>query len=229
MGMYRNILTAPGIVLILGLTFSGDLAGGTVGGVRLPPPQKKGRISVEEAISRRRSVRLFRDRKIALADIGQILWAGQGMTDSSRGFRAVPSAGALFPLGLYLYAGSVSGVSPGIYRYDIQNHSLVPVWKGDVRSDVVRSALGQDFLGQAPAGILIAADYNVTTGKYGRRGRRYVEIEVGHVAQNIWLQAVALGMGAGVAGAFDDSGIAGIFHLPKGVDPLYLIAVGYPQ
>lgn len=224
----RLVRTAP-VLVLMGIFFAGDRAGESATGMSLPPPREKGKISIEEAIAQRRSVRAFQNRKISLQDIGQILWAGQGITDRSRGFRASPSAGALFPLTLYLYTDGVTGVESGVYRYETEHHSLVRVRKGDVRSEIVRAALGQGFLGRSPAGILIAADYETTTRKYGRRGRRYVEIEVGHAAQNIWLQAISLGLGAGVAGAFDDSGISQVFRLPEGMDPLYLIAIGYPQ
>ena len=193
--------------------------------VKLPPPRKDGPVSVEAALLKRRSVRFFKDIPLALQDVSQLLWAAQGMTDK-RGFRTAPSAGALYPLELYLFAGEVDGLASGIYHYRVKDHTLLLVTEGDYRETLCRAALRQDSICQAPAVFLITAVSERTTGKYGERGVRYIHMEAGHAAQNILLQAVALDLGSVVIGAFADHEVNELLKTDKGRLPLHIIPVG---
>jgi SagB-type dehydrogenase family enzyme len=193
--------------------------------IPLPEPKITGGVSVEEAIAGRRSVREYADTPLELSELSQLLWAAQGVTDPS-GLRAAPSAGALYPLEISIACGNVNGLVPGVYQYHPGSHAVKRVIDRDVREDLFTSALGQPSIRDAPAVIIIAADYQRTTGKYGERGVRYVHMEAGHAAENIYLQAYALGIGTVAIGAFDDSGIASVLGLPGNQTPLYLMPVG---
>jgi len=188
----------------------------------LPEPRRVGEISLEEALARRRSVREFSDTPLTEAEIGQLLWAAQGVTDDG-GHRTAPSAGALYPLELYV------GTSSGLFHYDPARHGLTLHARGDRRPAMQAAGLHQDALGDAPAIFVIAAAYERTEVKYGARAPRYVHMEAGHAGQNILLEAVALGLAAVPMGAFDDALLKEDLSLPDDQRPLYLIPVGYPE
>lgn len=198
------------------------------GAVVLPPPTLKGTMSVEEAIKSRRSVRRYSNEPLNLKEVSQLLWAAQGITDPSTGFRASPSAGATYPLEVYLVVGKdgVVELEEGVYRYIPYGHKIEQTLKGDVRSKLSLAALGQEFIEEAPINIVVAAVYERTTGRYGERGIRYVHMEVGHVGQNLHLQGVALGLGMVMVGAFFDDQVQSILNLPKNQKPLYIIPIG---
>ena len=161
-----------------------------------------------------------------MVEISQILWSAQGIT-SARGFRTAPSAGALYPLELYIIAGNIKDLPAGIYKYRPRDHALREIVSGDRRSDLSRAALRQSSIKKAPAVILFCAVYERTTGKYGQRGIRYVHMEVGHAAQNISLQAIALGLHTAVIGAFRDAEVKAIANLPADEQPLYFVPIGH--
>lgn len=188
--------------------------------VRLPEPTLKGQMSVEETLARRRSVRQFDTRELTIAEVGQLAWAAQGITDPATGHRTAPSAGALYPLELYLVKRD------GAFRYVPEGHRLVPRSDKDLRGQLSQAALGQSAVREAPLDIVITGVYERTNIKYGDRAERYVQIEAGHVAQNIHLQAVALGLGSVSVGAFRDDEMAKVLSLPTGETPLYIIPVG---
>ena len=198
------------------------------GRISLPAPVTAGTVPVEKALSYRRSVREYSETPIDITDIAQLLWAAQGVTDPVTGFRTAPSAGALYPLEVYVACGNVTGLPAGVYRYIPGPHALGQVGGRDVREELYRSALQQQPVRGAPAVIVIAADYNRTTGKYGERGIRYVHMEAGHASENVYLQAYALGLGTVAIGAFDDDGIGQALGLPQEQAPLYLMPVGKP-
>jgi SagB-type dehydrogenase family enzyme len=191
----------------------------------LPPVESKGELSVEEAIQVRRSVREFGRGRLDLADVSQLLWSAQGVTGKG-GFRAAPSAGALYPLELYLVVGDIEGLSAGVYWYRPEAHELIHLASGDLRKRLASAALGQSCVRRAPAVLVIAGVYKRTTGKYGQRGRRYVHMEVGHAAQNVYLQAAARGLGTVLVGAFDDEEVQDVLGLPPDHEPLGLMPVG---
>ena len=193
--------------------------------IMLPKPRYTGEVSVEQALRARRSVRSYKNEALEMAEISQILWSAQGIT-SARGFRTAPSAGALYPLELYIIAGNVQDLPSGIYKYRPREHALHEIVSGDRRPDLSRAALRQSSIKKAPAVILFCAVYERTTGKYGQRGIRYVHMEVGHAAQNVCLQAIALGLETAVIGAFRDEEVKVIANLPTDEQPLYFVPIG---
>lgn len=196
--------------------------------VHLPQPRADSAISVERALRLRRSVRNFSTAAISLDEITQLLWAAQGITHAE-GLRTAPSAGALYPLEIILVAGRVTGLEPAIYRYSPAKHELTAIAAGDRRASLARAALEQQWMQKAAAVIVFCAVEKRTTRKYGARGISYIHIEVGHAAQNVFLQAQALGLGAAAVGAFDEAQTASLLQLPNEQKPLYLMPVGKPE
>ncbi len=190
--------------------------------ISLPPVQLKGHVSVEEAMARRESVREFSPQAVTRDDFSQLLWAAQGITRPWGG-RTAPSAGALYPLEIYVV------LPEGVFRYVTGKHQLVRHDRRNVISELATAALGQGCVRNAPAIIVITAVYARTERKYGPRAERYVKIEVGHAAQNILLEATARGLGAVTVGAFYDSRVKELLRLPEDHEPLYLIPIGYPR
>jgi len=199
--------------------------------IHLPPPSQEGGMALAEAISRRKSMRYFASQPISQSQLSQILWATQGTTDSPWGRRTVPSAGATYPLEVFVVCGDngVEEIPSGIYHYNIDNHSLTQHHQRDVRSELARAALDQEFIYQAPVDIVICAEYERTLRRYGARGERYVHIEVGHAGQNIYLQATALGLATVAIGAFYDEQVRQVLRLDKQYKPLYIMPVGVGQ
>jgi SagB-type dehydrogenase family enzyme len=199
--------------------------------ISLPKPFFDGKVSVEKVIKGRRTIRDFKERSLSMMHLSQLLWAGQGVTDSSENKRAAPSAGALYPLDFYILLGenSVEKIEAGVYRYLPNEHSLLPIAKGDRRREMALASLSQMWMARAPAMFIITTEYRRITGKYGERGIRYALMEVGHVGQNLFLQAEALGLGAGIVGAFNDSQVSSIASLPAQHEPLLIMPVGYKK
>jgi len=193
--------------------------------IALPQPSYVGKYSLEQLLAQRRSIREYPDTKLTLNEIGQLLWAAQGVTDS-QGFRTAPSAGALYPLELYVVTGRVEGLGKGIYRYQPGQHQLLKTGNEDVRSRLAEAALSQSWVKEAAAVIIFTDVYERTMKKYGKRGKRYVHIEVGHAAQNLFLQSEALNLATVVVGAFDDTEVKEIIQLPVDKAPLMLMPVG---
>lgn len=191
--------------------------------IDLPEADTDGQMSLEEAISRRRSVRSFSAKELSIQQLGQLAWAAQGITEPAQGLRAAPSAGATYPLEVYLVT------TDGLYQYRPKGHSLLQIGTDDLRQQLAAAALGQEWVSEATVNIVIAGVYERTAGRYGDGARRYVHMEAGHAAENIHLQAVALGLGSVPVGAFDDDGVAEVLDLAADEAPLYIIPVGYPE
>lgn len=188
----------------------------------LPSPAVTGDQSLEQALARRRSVREFTDQPLTTTDLGQLLWAAQGITNE-RGLRTAPSAGALYPLELYVTTAE------GVFHYIPSEHRLLVVSQTDARTRLCQAALRQEAVRRAPAVFIVTAVYARTAAKYGQeRTPRYVHLEAGHAAQNLLLQATALGLGAVPIGAFHDDQVQEALGLPADQEPLYLIPVGHP-
>ena len=195
--------------------------------IKLPEPVKDSNTALETALQERRSVRSYTDQALTLAEAGQLLWAAQGVTRPG-GYRTAPSAGALYPLEVYLLASQVDGLQAGLYHYRPETHTLQIRWVGDKRSGLSEAALSQESIADAPATIAITAIYLRTTRKYGQRGEQYVHMEVGSAAQNIYLQAVSLELGTVFIGAFYDDQVQAVLGLAKDEIPLCLMPVGHP-
>jgi SagB-type dehydrogenase family enzyme len=185
-------------------------------------------MSLEQTLRQRRSVREYGRNALSLDDIAQLLWAAQGITARS-GFRTAPSAGALHPLEIFVVAGAVEDLSPGVYVYRPRDHELRRVASGDVRKPLASAAVGQRWVRRAPAVLVIAGVYERTTRKFGQRGHRYVHMEVGNVAQNVYLQATARHLGTVFVGAFRDAEVQQVLSLPSDHSPLGLMPIGHKR
>ena len=193
--------------------------------LKLPEPLLKSEVSLEESLQNRRSIRQYSNTPLKLEDVSQLLWSAQGIT-SEYGWRTAPSAGGLYPLEVYLIAGSVHNLNSGVYKYISASHSLTLLISKDLREELAGAALDQTPVKIAAIDIVISVVYERTTQKYGERGIRYTHIESGHVAQNILLQSTALGLGAVPIGAFDDNLVKTLLGMPEDENPLYIIPVG---
>ncbi len=201
---------------------------------QLPDPILTSKVSVEEALQNRRSVREYKTDALSLNQVSQILWAAYGINEPRSnpsflrgGLKTAPSAGALFPLDIYLVCGNVDGLPAGIYKYISENHNLKLVSEGDVRKDLGKAALEQGFIEVAPISLVYVAIFKRTTQKYGERGReRYVCMDLGHSAQNVYLQAYALNLGTCAVGAFTDKMVSMVMLLTDKEEPLYIMPVG---
>ncbi len=191
--------------------------------IDLPPPRQDGKLSLEETLAARRSVRDFEHTPLSWQETGQLLWAAQGIT-RDWGARTAPSAGALYPLELYVVTAE------GLHHYRPQGHQKITISAAtDLRQKLWKPGLKQDSIRQAPAVFVITALYERTAIKYGDRAERYVHLEAGHAAQNLLLQAVALDLGGVPIGAFYDEQVQKVLGLPEEEKILYLIPVGHPR
>ncbi len=249
MHLIERILSGPlPVVLVLQLAVAGALFGQGAGAagqaalIRLPPPATTGGAPLTTALAGRRSVRDFAATPLRLPDVAQLLWAAPGVTRAEPtapptwqpqwgewrgGRRTAPSAGAMYPLELYLLAGAVDGLEAGLYRYVPQQHALARVGAPD-RAALAAAALGQGMLARAPAVVIVTGVYARTAAKYGERAPRYVHIEVGAAAENLLLQAEALGLGGVFIGAFRDQAVREALGLPAEHEPLGLLPIGHP-
>lgn len=191
------------------------------GMIELPPPATSGTMSLEEALAARRSVREFTPEPLTVTELSQLLWAAQGVT-SSGGKRTAPSAGALYPLEVYVLDRA------GVHHYRPDGHLLEQTGDQDLRPALEDAALGQSAVGDSAAVFVVAGVPSRTEAKYGGRADRYMKLEAGHAAQNLLLQAVVLDLGAVPIGAFGDLEVGRLLDLPSEEEPLYLIAVGHP-
>ncbi len=191
--------------------------------IPLPLPESRGGMSLTEVLAHRRSRREFDAHRPSTEQIARLCWAAQGITQGEEGFRAAPSAGATYPLALFVVD------SAGVYRYEASGHRLRRLFIGDVRARLQAAALDQPCVGEAPLCLVLAVDLAVVAARYGRhRGWRYGLLEAGHAAQNVLLQATALGLAGVPVGAFDDRQVAQVLGLPPGLYPVYLLPLGVP-
>jgi SagB-type dehydrogenase family enzyme len=192
--------------------------------ITLPKPRTSGEVSLETAIAQRRSTRRYSPETLQLEEIGQLLWAAQGITGDNNTQRAAPSAGGRHPLIMYVCR------SDGVWRYHPQRHTLTIHLEQDSREGLVEAAWRQKFIAQAPCVFIVSAVFERTTARYQERGQtRYIPMDAGHAAQNLLLQAVALGLGGVPVGAFDDGLVSKALTLPDQEAPLYIIPVGHPR
>ena len=197
----------------------------------LPKAKTDGTVSLEKTIKVRRTIRSFTSQQLTLEQFSQLLWATYGITEE-RGFkRAAASGGACYPMDLYAVVGGdgVKGMDAGLYPYEPMGHSVSHVSEGDFREALARASLGQMWMATPPLSLVICAEYARITSRYGDRGVRYAIIEAGHMGQNIFLQAEALGLGAGIVGAFQDEAVMQVMGTPPSHEPLLIMPVGYKR
>lgn len=199
--------------------------------ISLPRPSTDGRMSLERAVSSRRSHREYHSKPISLGQLSQILWAAQGITDVGTGYRAAPSPGAKFTIELYVVVkdGGVPDLKQGIFHYEVPSHSLVFRKKGDFVQQLEIASGGQEQIGQAAATIAITSSYERAMVRYGKRGIQYALQESGAVGENIYLQATAIGLGTVIMGAFDEDEVSRILDIGTGETPVLLMPVGFPS
>jgi len=189
--------------------------------IQLPKPNLKGFKNLEECIFKRESIRRFKEKAIEIEKISQILWAAQGKKGHKR---TVPSAGATYPLEIFVILKD-----KGLFLYNFEKHLIKLVSDENPCKNIAMVSWNQNFMCEAYLNVIICADFSRTTQRYGERGVRYVFIEVGHCAQNIHLEAVALGLDSVPIGAFQDKGVKRELNLPTNLDPLYIIPIGYAR
>ena len=187
---------------------------------KLAPPNMESSMSLEKVIVSRRSRRDFLPEPLSLEQIGQLTWAAQGKESGGR-FRTAPSAGATYPLELFIVTAD------GLFHYLPGKHSLEQLSEIDLRGKLCSAAWGQEFIRMAPLTLVFAAEFSRTTGHYGKRGTRYVYMEAGHAAQNVHLQAESLGLGSVAVGAFNDASISEVLSLRDNLEPVYMVTAGY--
>lgn len=193
--------------------------------IELPEPVYESSMSIEEALLTRRSLRAYTEEGLSLTEASQLLWAAQGKTHPS-GYRTAPSAGALYPLEVYLVVGRLEGLSAGVYQYLPAEHALVQTLEGDIRASLANASLGQSAVEDAPVSLVLTAVFERTTQKYGQQGERYVYMETGSAAQNVYLQAESLGLGTVFIGAFQDERVRDLIGIPENEVPLCIMPVG---
>jgi SagB-type dehydrogenase family enzyme len=197
--------------------------------MKLMPAVLDGTMSLEKAIKQRRTVRSFSENMITMQQFSQILWSAQGITEDKGFKRAAPSGGALYPSDIYAVVGKscVEGLDEGVYHYRPEDHSITRTGEGDRRKQVATASLRQTWMSKAPVSVVVTAEYDRICVKYGQRGIRYALVEVGHIGQNIFLQCQALGLEAGIVGAFNDNEVAEAVGCPKNYEPLLIMPVGW--
>ncbi len=195
----------------------------------LPNVQTDGKVSLEKTIKIRRTIRSFTSQQLSLEQFSQLLWAAYGITEDRGYKRAAASGGACYPMDIYALVGEegIKGMDAGIYHYEPMGHSVSLILEGDLREAVARASLGQMWMATPPLSLVICAEYARITSRYGDRGVRYAMIEAGHMGQNIFLQAEALGLGAGIVGAFRDEAVIQVMGTPPSHEPLLIMPVGY--
>jgi len=199
------------------------------GEIKLPKPSLKGTKSIEELIYNRRSIRNYSKKPLKLKDVSQLLWAAGGITiDGITGAtKSYPSAGALYPIDFYLVAYNIENLSKGVYKYLPEEHKLKIVFSGDLSKSLYEACYYQECIKDSAAVIVYACDYSKVEIRYGKRGSiRYAHMDIGHSAQNLYLQAEALNIGTVAIGAFDDNKVEKVLNI-KNV--LYLLPIGYKK
>lgn len=191
--------------------------------IQLSEPKLSGNMSLEQALSLRRSVHEFTDEYLKFTEIGQLAWAGQGITEASTGLRTAPSAGAIFPMQLYLATGE------GLFIYKPDRHILEEISSDDIRGKLASSAFNQKHVAEAACDIIITGSVKKLAVKYGPKARAFALLEAGHIAQNIQLQAVSLGLASVPVGAIDIKKVNRLCKLRTGAEAFYIVCVGHPD
>lgn len=190
--------------------------------IKLPSPDTNGKITLAQAINHRRNIRDFTDEPLRLEQIAQLAWAGQGITDKEKGLRAAPSAGAIYPMQLHIV------LPDGLYRYNPESHSITKTIDKDIRRNLYSATFAQPVVAKALCSFVISGSARKIEEKYRNKGERFICLEAGHIAQNLQLQAVALGLGSATIGGLDPKNVAKACNLDPLQEPLYIICVGYP-
>jgi SagB-type dehydrogenase family enzyme len=216
------------LIMALGIMLFYQSGGQGAAVIKLPPPAKTGGMALAETLAARRTVRHFASRPLNLAQLSQLLWEADGLSDP-RGLGPAPAPRGPHPPAPYRVVGErgVADLPAGVYHYLVADHALTLVAPGDRRAPVARASLHQSWMAEPPVMVVITGEYRRCTGRYGQRGLRYTHMEAGNVSQNLFLAAEALGLGAGIVGAFDDQAVAQVLKLAPAHEPLLVMPVGY--
>lgn len=212
-------------LLIISALFLASACRGDSETIQLPSPSRDDDMTLVEALETRRSVRTYSTEPLTLAELSSLLHSAQGIT-SENGFRTAPSAGATYPYTLYAVVENVADMQPGIYTYDQEDNTLIPVRPGSHLDALASASLGQSCISTAAMAIVMVADYSITTRVYGERGVMYVHMEAGHISQNLYLRAASLGLGTVAVGAFNDSGVNELLQLDEELRSVYIMPFG---
>ncbi len=191
----------------------------------LPEPE----LSLKTSLEKRRSIRDYEDGEdgvVSLDEVSQLMWAAQGITEEETGYRTAPSAGATYPMEVYLVVEEAEDLDTGVYNYNSQNHELLKLKSEAIGEDLMNAALNQEPIGDAPVNVVITSVYERVKATYGERGIRYAKMEAGHISQNLYLMSSALDLGTVAIGAFEDEEVKEILDLSEGEEPLYIMPVG---
>ena len=194
--------------------------------IALPPPKYSSACSVESALQQRRVVTDYLPGALTLPEVAQLAWAAQGVTDAATGRRTAPSFEELYPVHLYLVVGNVQQLAAGVYRYESAGHALTRLAAVDMRADVAKDALRQRWAANAPVLFVFTAEYDRAARKFGERGAHYIDMEIGQIAQNVYLQAFALQLGAAFIESFGNDDLMRLLNLPPQESPLGVMAIG---
>ena len=190
--------------------------------IQLTDPNLTGNLAFEAALAKRRSVRQFSSQALTRSQIGQLAWAGQGVTDRQRGLRTAPSAGAIYPIELFF------ATADGVYAYRPTEHSLLEISQQDIRGNLARTTAAPEPVTTAGCAIIVAGSSRKLASQFGKNSRTFLALEAGHVAQNIQLQAVCLGLGSVAIPGLDTAAVRKVCRMSRDSEPLYVICVGYP-
>ena len=200
--------------------------------VSLPSPAKMGGISLDQALRKRKSVRTYANKPLSKEQLAYLLWSSTGIQrrEDGREYRTVPSAGGLYPIETYLVVNNVEDVPQGVYHYSVQQHLLEELQTGDFSRPITAAALGQRMCSQAAVVFIWTAIFQRSKWKYGERAYRYIYLDAGHMAQNLALSAVSLGLGSCHIGALFDEEVNSIVQV-DGIDEsvVYMTIAGWPS
>jgi SagB-type dehydrogenase family enzyme len=196
--------------------------------IKLPDPDEPNGVSFLSILRTRESRREFGERALTPAEVSFILWSTGGAIEGLPNRKVPPSAGACYPLDVYLSVreGGVDGVEPGLYKYLPGRNALEMRKAGDLTEAIVKAALGQEFIGRAPVTVVLTLEYERSTFRYGKRGVRYAHMDAGHAGQNVYLAAESLGLATVAVGAFNDDGLKQVLGLEEELHPICLFPVG---
>ena len=199
----------------------------------LPRPSLDGSVSVEKALATRTTARSYTAAPLTLAQVAQVLWAGNGNIPadavSAATKKVIPSARKTFPIELYLVCGegTVEKLPAGVYHYDADHHALQRIADGDQRKPMSAACKGQSWIAQAPLSVIVGAVFKRAEATSGpERGINFGVMEVGNANQNILLQARALGFETNTVGGIRDAELSKALRLPEDVRPIVLVTVG---
>lgn len=183
--------------------------------IKLPEPERRGGTPIWDCLRERRSIRDYKNLPVSLKELSQILWGSYGVTAREWGYhlKTAPSAGALYPIEIYVASFNVDGLKKGIYHFNPKEMTLRGIFEGDFSREITHACLSQDFILSSAFTLILTAIPSRTIGRYRERGVRYILMDLGCIIQNIYLSLTALKMGGCVIGAFSDSAMNKIMNL----------------